>query len=142
VRLLDDEEPGLDVLGDSAYGTGEARAALADAGHQAVIKPAPLRSAVSGGFTVYEFTVDEQAGTVTCPNGITRTINPKRSVNFGKACRHCPLRARCTTSTGGRTLQLRHARRCCVPHADKRTIRSSRLSTGSIGPWSNGRSRG
>ena len=43
VRLLEHEQPGLQVLGDFAYGTGDARAALAEAGHQALIKPLPLR---------------------------------------------------------------------------------------------------
>jgi Transposase DDE domain len=39
--LLDnDDQPGpFGVLGDSAYGTGEARAALAEAGHTAIINP-------------------------------------------------------------------------------------------------------
>jgi len=64
-------EPVFEVLGDSAYGTGEARAALTDSGHTAVIKPAPLRPAVEGGFTLDDFIVDETAGTVTCPNGVT-----------------------------------------------------------------------
>jgi hypothetical protein len=32
VRLLEHEQPGLQVLGDSAYGMGDARAALAEAG--------------------------------------------------------------------------------------------------------------
>lgn len=43
---------------------------------------------------------------VTCPNGVTRGITPKRSVTFGAACRDCPLRARCTTSATGRSLAL------------------------------------
>ena len=55
--------------GDSAYGTGDLRGAISDAGDQAVIKPKPLRPPVEGGFTVDDFTVDEQAGTVTCPAG-------------------------------------------------------------------------
>jgi hypothetical protein len=42
---------GLEVYGDSAYGSGEARAAYRDAGHDTVIKPGPLRPAVPGGFT-------------------------------------------------------------------------------------------
>ena len=96
----------VQVLGDSAYGTGEALKALAAAGHTAVIKPWPLRPAVAGGFTLDDFTVDEAGGTVTCPNGVTRPISPRRSVSFGAACRGCPLRARCTTATDGRTLQL------------------------------------
>jgi transposase len=108
--LLDnDPEPGpFEVLGDSAYGTGDARAALAEAGHTAIIKPVPLRPAVAGGFTLDDFTVDEATGTVTCPNGLTRPITPSRTVTFGAACRDCPLRTRCTTSKTGRTLNLHH----------------------------------
>jgi Transposase DDE domain/Transposase domain (DUF772) len=94
------------VLGDTAYGTGEARATLAAAGHTAIIKPAPLRPAVTGGFTIDDFTVDESAGTVTCPQGVTRHITATRHAVFGIACRACPLRERCTTSKHGRTLQL------------------------------------
>jgi Transposase domain (DUF772) len=38
----------VQVLADSAYGTGDALAALAAAGHSAVIKPWPLRAAIPG----------------------------------------------------------------------------------------------
>jgi hypothetical protein len=34
-----------------------------------VIKPGPLRPAVPGGFTIDDFTVDEEYGTVTCQPG-------------------------------------------------------------------------
>jgi IS5 family transposase len=97
---------GFEVLGDSAYGTGDARAALAEFGHTAIIKPVPPRPAVTGGFTIDEFSVDETAGTVTCPAGLVRPITKRRSVTFGVACRTCPLRARCTTSKTGRSLDL------------------------------------
>jgi hypothetical protein len=108
LALLDDDtETGpFEVLGDAAYGTGDARAALGEAGHTAIIKPPPLRPAVAGGFTLDDFTVDEQAGTVTCPNGVTRHITPRRKVIFGAVCRSCPLRARCTTRKDGRSLSL------------------------------------
>jgi hypothetical protein len=106
LALLDDDAAELEVLGDTAYGTGDARAELRDRGHTAIIKPAPLRPAVEGGFTTEDFTIDEQAGTATCPNGITRPITRTRAVTFGVACRDCPLRARCTTSKSGRTLHL------------------------------------
>ena len=107
LALLDDDEPAaVQVLGDAAYGTGEARLALQQAGHTAVIKPAPLRPAVAGGFTIDDFTVDEQAGTVRCPNGLSRPITASRTVTFGAACRGCPLRQRCTTAKTGRTLNL------------------------------------
>jgi hypothetical protein len=92
--------------GDSAYGTGELRAAIAQAGHRAVIKPGPLQPAVEGGFTTADFTVDEAAGTVTCPAGVTRPVTARRRVIFGAACRGCPLRGRCTASKDGRTLRL------------------------------------
>jgi len=96
----------LEVLGDSAYGTGDALAALAAAGHRAIIKPWPLRPAVAGGFTLDDFSVDESAHTVTCPNDVTRSITPTRWATFGAACRSCPLRQRCTTSKTGRSLRL------------------------------------
>jgi len=102
----DGEGGALAWYGDSAYGTGDLRDAIGKAGHQAVIKPKPVQPAVPGGFTVDDFTVDEQAGAVTCPAGITRPITPTRNVIFGAACGTCPLRARCTTSKTGRTLSL------------------------------------
>ena len=59
------------VYGDSAYGSGQA-APPRDGGHDTVIKPGPLRPAVPGGFTLDDFAIDEEHGTVTCPAGITR----------------------------------------------------------------------
>jgi hypothetical protein len=104
--LLAAEDEPAGVYGDSAYGTGDLRAALEEAGHTAVIKPKPLKPAVEGGFTLDDFTVDEAAGTVTCPAGLTRPISGRRNVTFGAACRGCPLRARCTASKTGRALVL------------------------------------
>jgi len=96
----------LEVYGDSAYGSGEARAAYRDAGHDTVIKPGPLRPAVPGGLTADDFTIDEQAGTVTCPAGVTRPMSPARTVTFGAGCAGCPLRPRCTTARGGRCMTI------------------------------------
>jgi hypothetical protein len=106
-----DDEAGLAELvrswfADSAYGTGDLRAAIAAAGHRAVIKPKPLQVAVKGGFSVDDFTVDEQNTTVTCPNQVTRPVSPGRRVTFGVACRSCPLASRCTTSKTGRKIVL------------------------------------
>ena len=106
IELLADEPDPLQVLGDSAYGTGELLDTLQQAGHTALIKPWPLRPAVDGGFTIDDFTVDEAAATVSCPNRVTRPITATRAVIFGARCRGCPLRARCTTSAKGRTLRL------------------------------------
>ena len=101
-----DREKPLAWYGDSAYGTGDLRGAIQDAGHQAVIKPKPLQAPVEGGFTVDDFTVDEQAGTVTCPAGHTVALSRTRIATFGVLCRNCPLRARCTTCKTGRKLVL------------------------------------
>ena len=103
-QMMAGEAEAAEVYGDSAYGTGDLRAALSEGGHTAVIKPRPLKPAVEGGFTLDDFTADEQASTITCPNGITRRITARRNVTFGAACRDCPLRARCTTNKTGRAL--------------------------------------
>jgi hypothetical protein len=71
-----------------------------------VVKPAPTRSAVPGGFTVDDFTVDHTARTVTCPAGATRNITGAGNAIFKSACRGCALRARCTTSVNGKSLHL------------------------------------
>jgi hypothetical protein len=102
----DDAGGQLTWYGDSAYGTGDLRAAIAGAGHQAVIKPWRLLPAVESGFTADDFTVNAVARTVTCPAGITRRLTAKNAVIFGAACRDCPLRGRCTTARNGRTLHL------------------------------------
>ena len=101
-----DTAAGLEMYGDSAYGTGEARAAYRDDGHDVVIKPKPLPSAVPGGFTLDDFTIDEPNRTVTCPNGNTRPISPARTVTFGRLCDGCPLRQQCTTSKTGRSMSI------------------------------------
>jgi hypothetical protein len=106
IALLAEEPHPIEVLADSAYGTGELLAATVDSGHTAIIKPWPLRPAVAGGFTLDAFTVDEVAGTVTCPNGLTARITRTRTAIFGARCRDCPLRARCTSSARGRKLTL------------------------------------
>jgi hypothetical protein len=107
--LANDSAAGSDTrqwYGDSAYGTGDLRGAMQAAGHDAVIKPKPLQAPVKGGFTVDDFTVDEQAATVSCPAGHTRPLSRTRIATFGALCRACPLAARCTTSKTGRTLTL------------------------------------
>jgi len=95
----------VEVLGDSAYGTGAMLAALAQAGHTAVIKPWPMHSLIPGGFTAADFAVDEVAGTVTCPAGQTVPFTRgKRAAKFKDRCTGCPLRPRCTTSANGRVV--------------------------------------
>ena len=115
---------GLEVYGDSSYGSGEARAAYRDAGHDTVIKPGPLRPAVPGGFTIDDFAIDEQAGTVTCPAGHTMPMSARtRTVTFGRLCAACPLRARCTTAKDGRSTRIH-------PHEDLLRAARAQARTG------------
>lgn len=106
VALLEGEAPGLEVLADSAYGSGKTRAALELARHHATIKPIPLRAAVPSGFTIDDFDIDTTAGTVTCPQGHTTSISPRATATFGPRCRGCPLRERCTRSRRGRKITV------------------------------------
>src|SRR6266496_2487673 len=106
VAMLASEEPGLEVLADSAYGSGEVRTALAEGKHRTFIKPIPLRPAVPGGFTIDDFTIDTAAGTVTCPQGHTVAITERGNAVFGARCRGCPLRERCTRSKEGRSIRM------------------------------------
>ena len=123
VDLLTDEPSPVTVLGDSAYATGEALATFADTGHAPMVKPWPIQPSVPGGFTADDFMVDENAGTATCPAGVTRHLSRTRVVTFGVACRGCPLRQRCTTSKDGRSfnvgehdaLQRQHRKRAQDP---------------------------
>jgi IS5 family transposase len=110
-RLLAGEQEKLTILGDTAYGTGDLRQHLRASGHTAVIKPPPLHPAIPGGFTIADFTIDDQAGTVTCPAGHTipqgrPQAGGNRQAQFKARCRDCPLRERCTTSKTGRVLTV------------------------------------
>jgi Transposase DDE domain/Transposase domain (DUF772) len=109
--LLASEQEELTILGDTAYGTGELRERLQAGGHVAVIKPPPLRHVIAGGFTIDDFTIDDQARTATCPAGHTVTLgrpqaDRSRQAQFKARCRGCPLRERCTTSKTGRVLSV------------------------------------
>lgn len=106
VGLLDGEQPGLQVLADSAYGSGEVRVALRQARHHAAIKAIPLRRAIPDGFDRDDFVIDHDARTATCPGGHTVPIAPKGGASFGPRCTRCPLRPRCTTAKDGRTLHI------------------------------------
>ena len=106
VGLLDGEATGCEVYADSAYGGGDTRTAIRRRGHDALIKPIPIRPAVPGGFLRDDFTVDHHARTATCPAGHTVAITNSGSADFGPHCRSCPLRQRCTRAKDGRHLTI------------------------------------
>ena len=100
------------VYGDAAYGAGEVLQRLHDAGIDIKTKVQPP-NAPAGTFTKDQFTIDLDAGTVTCPNQVTTAIRPINEhprhagqADFGKACTGCPLRAQCTTSKTGRHITI------------------------------------
>ncbi|WP_431047887.1 transposase [Streptomyces sp. P1-3] len=112
--LLDQETGTWDVLADSAYSTAALREELTASGHRLLIKPAVLKKAVTGGFTLDDFHIDAAASTVACPAGHTTTLLPpsgkhqQRKAWFNvQQCTGCPLRARCTTSKRGRVVTWR-----------------------------------
>ena len=142
VGLLAGESPGLQVLGDSAYGGGGTRAALRAAGHTRTIKPIPLRPAVPGGFTRDDFAVDLAAGTVTCPAGHTVAITPSGRAVFDWRCG--PARS-ASAAPAPRTAKPS----TCIPRkpnsqrpAARPPTRPSRPATVAGGPWWNARSPG
>jgi hypothetical protein len=72
------------------------------------VQPPP---APKGHFPKDRFVIDLDAGTVTCPAGITAVIRARTgrhagAARFGAACRTCPLAAQCTTAPHGRTITI------------------------------------
>ena len=60
-----------------------------------------------GRFAKDQFTLDFAAGQLTCPAGVTMPFEPGKTVRFpAGTCAACPLRARCTTSSHGRTVSI------------------------------------
>ncbi|WP_174889927.1 transposase, partial [Acrocarpospora pleiomorpha] len=116
--LVAGEDGLVEVFGDAAYSSGPCRHALTSAGHRVVIKPAPLRPAVPGGFSLDDFAIDTIGSTVTCPAGHQVPLsapsgrNLQRKAFFTGQCVGCPLRSRCTTAKAGRILTIR-------PHHDE-----------------------
>lgn len=98
----------VQVLADSAYGTGDLLAGLQTAGHEAVIKPWPSPPNIAGGFTIDDFTIDHDQLSVTCPAGEVAPFTAKgRTARFGIACATCLLRPQCTTAiAAGRSVSV------------------------------------
>jgi transposase len=61
----------------------------------------------AGRFAKDQFTLDFTAGQLTCPAGVAMPFEPGRTVRFPKrTCAACPLQARCTTSSNGRSVSV------------------------------------
>jgi hypothetical protein len=98
-----------EVIGDSAYGDAATRAGLEEQGFTVVAKCPPARNS-GGRFAKDQFTVDLEAGTVTCPAGQAAVIIPAARgggrASFRPWCAACPLRSACTSSRRGRTIAV------------------------------------
>ena len=96
--LLAGETAPVEVLADSAYGSGEFRAPPRrprSHGDDQTDPAAHRRSPTGSPSTTSPST--STAMTATCPNGITVTISPRsRQARFARRCDGCPLRQRCT----------------------------------------------
>jgi hypothetical protein len=141
-ELLADEDDPVEVLADAAYGGGHTRADLDDARHTTVIKPAPLRPAVPGGFDRDDFAIDHDNRTVTCPNNQSVVISAKATPPSVPAAGP----ARCATGAppAGRVAACTSPSMTAtssMPAGRPRHPSSSR-PTGGGGRWSNGRSPG
>jgi transposase len=96
IALMADEPDGLEVLADSAYGSGAVRTALREKHHRLVIKPLPSRPHIAGGFVRDDFSVDHDARCVTCPVGHVARLSAGGIATFAPHCLSCAVRSRCT----------------------------------------------
>lgn len=116
----------VEVLGDCAYGAGETRVEFAEAGRTLIAKVPDVQN--QGYFAKTAFQIDLEAGTCRCPNQHqTREFRPATAgggvfVFDAKTCAACPLRAQCTRSRGGRTVQV-HPQEALLQQA--RTLQQS-----------------
>jgi len=101
----------LAVYGDAAYGAGELLAEFAEADVTVMCK-VQSPNAPGGRFTKDCFDIDVQAGTVTCPAGVTVEFGKRghqrhaATARFGGACGGCDLAAQCTSSAAGRSITI------------------------------------
>ena len=101
-------DPPLTVYADAAYGSGGLLETLEEADASIRIKVQPP-VAPGGRFSKDEFAIDTEAGSVTCPAGVTVSLRPVAGgakASFGMACAACPLAARCTGSKAGRSISV------------------------------------
>ncbi|HEV2874244.1 MAG TPA: IS1182 family transposase [Thermoleophilaceae bacterium] len=98
------------LLGDTAYGTGPVRADLQERS-VSVLAPVPEAPAKGDRLLKRDFRIDLERDAITCPAGRVAPIRTEpsgqRRATFTKAvCDGCPLRARCVTARGRRSVQI------------------------------------
>jgi hypothetical protein len=111
------KEAGVEIrelVGDMAYGGGDTREAVEQAGAKVIAKVPETRN--QGFFPKTDFVIDPTAPSATCPAGHTTTDawsttdhkgRPTLMLHFdADMCDSCPLRAQCVKGTGPRTITL------------------------------------
>jgi transposase len=103
-----------EVLGDTAYGDGDTRVAVEQAGAKITAKTQP--PSPTGRFTKNDFVIDPDGPSATCPAKHTATHTTRSRDHKGRqvtvlwfgagVCGVCPLRQRCTTNPDGRSITL------------------------------------
>jgi transposase len=109
-----DVSPGERMV-DQGYVSGATLEASTEIGED-LVGPAPgdhsPQAQLPEGITLEQFQVDIGRGIATCPGGqstakSSQTADGGRQFKFDKAtCAACPLRARCCTGQGGRTITI------------------------------------
>ncbi len=103
----DDGKP--TVMGDCAYSNPELVDGLNQDGFEVIAKVPPAANR-DGRYSKDDFSVDLDAGTVSCPVGHAVLIRFGRDrsgrADFAGHCTACPLRANCTTSASGRSISI------------------------------------
>jgi hypothetical protein len=98
-----------EVYGDASYGTADIVDRLENAGIEPYVKVQPP-SMRDGKFAQDKFEIDLAAGTVRCPAGRTVALRQHKGgaagATFAPHCAECPLRAACTSSKNGRTINV------------------------------------
>ncbi len=131
-----------EMLGDTAYGDGDTRVAVEEAGAKVVAKTQPPAS--TGKFAKTDFAIDAAIPSATCPAGHTTTTTGWSKDHKGRRvpvlkfgagrCDPCPLRERCTTNPAGRSVtlnfheaRLQDARATQVRQSTRRKLRRRSL---------------
>jgi transposase len=118
-----------ELLADMAYSNGDTRIAVEAAGAVLVAKVPPVTN--GGRFAKTEFTIDLDAGRVTCPAGqitsdarATTDAKGRTTSRFhfpDAVCAVCPLREQCVKGARGRTIEISvHERRMAAARAAER----------------------
>ena len=127
VQAIEGVEVGT-LLADMAYSDGDTRVAVQELGAQLVAKVPPVTN--RGLFPKTDFAIDLDAGSATCPAGVTTTDARPAKDHKGRpatlfvfpaaSCATCPLRANCT--------KARHASRTVVAGRHEARIQAARAA--------------